>query len=85
MCVINKFNRYVFRKFDLQITDCLTVARLSLNVFLKHYLGESKLPLITKKQVYSILLNKDILEVLQKCTNHYVKKDLIMMLIHCIL
>lgn len=55
MCVIEKFNRYIYRKYDIQITDCLTIARLSINIFLKHYLGEAKLPLIKKVNVFNFI------------------------------
>jgi hypothetical protein len=55
MCVIDKFNKYIFHKYDLQIVECNSIARLSLNIFLKHYLGESKIPLITKKSIFDFI------------------------------
>lgn len=44
--IIVLFNQYIHRKFDIQITQCLTISRLSLNIFLKNYLGNVKLPQI---------------------------------------
>lgn len=55
MCVIDKFNKYVYRKFRIQMTQSITIARLALNIFLKDYLGQSKLPLINKESVYDFV------------------------------
>lgn len=49
MCLlelINKFNKYIHRKFGLQITDSLTISRLTLNIYQKIYLKDSKIPII---------------------------------------
>jgi len=40
------FNKYINRKFDTQITKCLTISRLALNIFLKNYLNDYKIPVI---------------------------------------
>jgi len=50
------FGEYITRKFDVQMTDCLTVSRLSLNIFLKHYLKDSKIPII-KGNIYDDIKN----------------------------
>ena len=50
--VMDTFNRYVFNKYDLQITHSLTVSRLALNIFIKDYLKQSKLPII-KQNMFS--------------------------------
>lgn len=53
MEVINKFSKYIFKTYDIQLTDCITVARLSLNILHKKYLqNKSKLPLITKPSIF---------------------------------
>lgn len=44
--ILDLFNKYVTRKFDSQMTNCLTISRLSLNIFLSHYLKDSKIPII---------------------------------------
>lgn len=44
--VLDLFNKYIYRKFDLQITGCLTISRLSFNIFIKDYLLDSKIPII---------------------------------------
>jgi hypothetical protein len=58
MEVIDKFNKYIFRTYDIQITQCLTISRLGLEILLKIYLpsdGDSKLPLINKKDVFRFI------------------------------
>lgn len=49
--IMDLFNKYVTRMFDIQLTDCLTISRLSLNIFLKDYLSEYKIPII-KGNIY---------------------------------
>ena len=44
--IMDLFNKYVSRKFDVQLTRCLTISRLSLNIFLKDYLGKFRIPII---------------------------------------
>lgn len=44
--IMNTFNNYVFRNYDLQMTECSTISRLALSIFLKDYLKDSKLPII---------------------------------------
>lgn len=44
--IMNLFNKYVNRKYNIQLTNCLTISRLSLNIFLKDYLDKFKLPVI---------------------------------------
>lgn len=55
MCVIDKFNKYIFRKYDIQMTNSISIARLSLNIFIKHYLEESKIPLINNESLYDFI------------------------------
>ncbi len=40
------FNKYIYQKFGLQVTDNLTISRLSLNIFIKNYLNDSIIPKI---------------------------------------
>jgi hypothetical protein len=46
--IMNKFSEYVNRKYYLQVTDSLTISRLALNIFMKDYLKNSKLPIINR-------------------------------------
>ena len=46
--IMSKFSAYINRKYHLQVTDSLTISRLALNIFLKDYLKDSKLPIINK-------------------------------------
>jgi hypothetical protein len=58
MEIIDKFNKYIFKTYDIQITKCLTISRLGLEILLKNYLpddGNSKLPLINKKDVFKFI------------------------------
>ncbi len=55
MEVMDKFNKYIFKTYDIQVTDSLTISRLSLNIYLSHYLGESKIPLINKPDIYNFV------------------------------
>ena len=49
--IIDTFNKYIFRNYDVQMTDSATISRLALNIFLKYYLKESRLPII-KSNMY---------------------------------
>jgi hypothetical protein len=46
--IMDTFNKYVYRNYGVQMTDCLTISRLALSIFLKDYLKESKIPLINQ-------------------------------------
>lgn len=50
--IIYQFSKYIFELFDIQVTSCLTVTGLALNIFLTNYLNDSKLPLINNKSIY---------------------------------
>ena len=52
---MDTFNRYVFIEYSLQMTESLTISRLALNIFLKLYLGDTKLPVINNQSVYSAI------------------------------
>jgi hypothetical protein len=52
--VMDKFGKYINRKYFLQITDSLTISRLALNIFFKDYLKSSKLPIINKNMFNDI-------------------------------
>lgn len=41
--------------YDLEITECLTISRLGLNIFLNKYLNDAKLPLINKPNVFKFI------------------------------
>lgn len=58
MEIIDKFNKYIFKTYDIQMTQCLTISRLGLDILLKKYLpsdGNSNLPLINKKDVFRFI------------------------------
>lgn len=52
--IMQKFSEYINRKYNLQVTDSLTISRLALNIFLKDYLKNSKLPIISKNMFNDI-------------------------------
>jgi len=54
--IINLFNKYVFRKFGMQITNSLTISRLSLNIFMKDFIKDASIPLI-KDNIYDDIKN----------------------------
>ena len=54
--IIKKFNNYIYEIYDTQMTDCLTISRLAMNIFIKDYLGDSKLPIV-KKGMYNDIKN----------------------------
>jgi DNA polymerase type B, organellar and viral len=52
--VMHKFSEYINRKYYLQVTDCLTISRLALNIFFKDYLKGTKLPIIGRNMFSDI-------------------------------
>ena len=52
--IMNKFSEYINRKYNLQVTDSLTISRLALNIFLKDYLKNTKLPIISRNMFSDI-------------------------------
>lgn len=44
--IMNLFNKYIYEKFKVQMTESLSVERLSFNIFKKDYLKKSKIPII---------------------------------------
>jgi hypothetical protein len=46
---MNLFNKYIYQKFGLQVTDNLTISRLSLNIFKKNFLNDSSIPIVKGK------------------------------------
>lgn len=54
--IIDKFNFYVYLTYDLQITNCLTISRLAINIFRYRYLDQYKgLPLILKPTIFNFI------------------------------
>lgn len=53
--IMDHFNRYMFIEYNLQITECLTISRLALNIFFKRYLGQNLLPVIKNVSVFSFI------------------------------
>ncbi len=53
--VMVRFNKYIYQKYDQQVTDALTISRLALNIYLTNYLGESKIPLINHPQIFNFI------------------------------
>jgi hypothetical protein len=52
---MDKFNKYIFITYDLQITNCLTISRLGVNIIRNKYLSDSKIPLITKPTIFNFV------------------------------
>lgn len=63
--IMNIFNKYINQRFDTQLTDSLTISELSLNIFIKDYLKDSKIPVIKGKLYDDIKLSchKDVAQV----------------------
>lgn len=63
--IMNIFNKYINQRFDTQLTDSLTISELSLNIFIKDYLKDSKIPIIKGKLYDDIRLSchKDVAQV----------------------
>lgn len=53
--VISKFNKYIFITYDLQISECLSISKLSMNLFRKDYLAGNKIPLINKPSIFNFI------------------------------
>jgi hypothetical protein len=51
--IMDSFNSYIFIEYNIQITECLTISRLALNIFLTKYLGNTLLPVINNISVFS--------------------------------
>jgi len=52
---MDTFNSYIFIEYNIQITECLTISRLALNIFLTKYLGNTLLPVINNISVFSFI------------------------------
>ena len=51
--ILKKVNRALFLDFNLKMTNCLTVSKMSYEIFSKDYLSVDKpIPLINKKEIY---------------------------------
>ena len=59
MEIIDKFGKYIYLKYGLQITDCLTIAKLAISILYTNYLNKEKkinsLPLINKPAIYNFI------------------------------
>ena len=59
---MGEFNSYIFINYSLQMTECLTISRLSINLFLKNYYlnndsnKDKKIPLINKSDVFNFIV-----------------------------
>lgn len=51
--IMDTFNSYIFIEYNIQVTECLTISRLALNIYLKKYLGDTLLPVISQVNVFS--------------------------------
>jgi len=40
--IVNKFSLYIYNKYGVNITDCLTISKLAITSYLMHYLNEKK-------------------------------------------
>jgi hypothetical protein len=59
MEIIDKFGKYIYLKYGLQITDCLTIAKLAISILYFNYLNKenkiNSLPLINKPAIYNFI------------------------------
>jgi hypothetical protein len=59
MEIIDKFGKYIYLKYGIQITDCLTISKLAINILYNNYLYKEKeiksLPLINKPNIYNFI------------------------------
>jgi DNA polymerase type B, organellar and viral len=53
--VLIKFQDHLFLDHNLEMTDCLTISSLAKNKFLKHYLNDSKIPLINSNTLFNFI------------------------------
>lgn len=52
--IMDTFNKYVYLNYGLQMTNSLTISRLALNIYLKKYLKDHKIPIIRKNMYNDI-------------------------------
>ena len=55
LSVMNEFSKTLYQEFNIQLTDSLTISRLALNIFLKRYLKDSKIPLINNYNIFNFI------------------------------
>lgn len=53
--VLVKFQSHLFIDHNLEMTECLTISSLAKKKFLKHYLNESKIPLINSNILFNFI------------------------------
>ena len=51
--VLNKANQQLFLLFSVEITDCLTISKIALTIFLRYHYNKNVIPLINNKKLYS--------------------------------
>ena len=65
MEVVDKFGKYIFNTYGIQITDCLTIAKLAINILYSNYLSNNKdakqkdnnkvIPLIKNTSIFNFI------------------------------
>lgn len=61
MEIVDKFGRYIYLNYGVQITDCLTISKLAINILYFNYLNEledqtkNSLPLIKNPSVFDFI------------------------------
>jgi hypothetical protein len=61
--VVDKFSKYIYLNYGLQITDCLTISKLSINILYSNYIYKlenstqtnGNLPLINQPTIYNFI------------------------------
>ena len=46
LAIMDTFNKSIFEQYDIQMTECLTISKLALSIYLKDYLDKSRIPVI---------------------------------------
>jgi hypothetical protein len=60
MEIIDKFGKYIYLNYNLQITDCLTISKLAINILYNNYINKERdkiksLPLINRPNIYNFI------------------------------
>lgn len=53
--IMDKFNKYIFDKYDIQITESLTLSRIGINILKSKYKINKHLPLINKPSIHDFI------------------------------
>jgi len=55
--IMDKFSLYIYNKYGVNITNCLTISKLAITIYLTHYLNEKKIKKLNEKEYYYTTLD----------------------------